>query len=410
MLDNSLDTILPGAVTRDSSQARLSLLAFVADDETETVLSDGLVNTVEGFEIRRGTILHAIKYLAKEPTPRALIVDVTGVERPLEQLDNLARVCTPDIKVLVIGQDVSVGFYRDLVRNVGVAEYLHKPLTRDNVARLLVPQIAGLTMNSSAFRGGCVIAVCGAHGGVGTTTVAVNLALQLSAATQGHVALLDLHLRQGTTALMLGVKPAGGLRIALEQPERADALFLDRVGVKINDRLRLVAAEESLEDTPAPTPNGMQRVLDLLGRRFNYVVMDLPMPATPAEMQALRGARHLLAVMAPDLVSIRDTNRLREMATGLGIGQTTIVLNRLGMQGGLSMALLEKGLDCKPKIQIPDLGKQMSRAANLGKPALMECAAFRKAMALLTQEISGAPISGTSRPRGGSLLGWMPGR
>ena len=84
-------------------------------------------------------------------------------------------------------------------------------------------------LDSGASRGGSVIAVCGARGGVGTTTVAVNLALQLTDATRGHVALLDLHLWQGTTALMLGVKPSGGLRIALEQPERADALFLDRV-------------------------------------------------------------------------------------------------------------------------------------------------------------------------------------
>ena len=109
--------------------------------------------------------------------------------------------------MLVIGEDSDIGFYRDLVRNMGVAEYVHKPLTRDNVARLFVPQIAGVTMDAGASRGGSVIAVCGARGGVGTTTVAVNLALQLSEATRGHVALLDLHLRQGTTALMLGVKP-----------------------------------------------------------------------------------------------------------------------------------------------------------------------------------------------------------
>ena len=62
---------------RDSSQARLPLLAFVADDDTEAALRGGLLNTVEGVEIRRGTILHAIKHLAKEPTPRALVVDIT---------------------------------------------------------------------------------------------------------------------------------------------------------------------------------------------------------------------------------------------------------------------------------------------------------------------------------------------
>ena len=331
----------------------MPLLAFVADDETETALRGGLLNTVEGVEIRRGTILHAIRHLAKEPTPRALVVDIARVANPMEELENLARVCTPDVRVLVIGDDSDVGFYRELVRNMGVAEYVHKPLTRDNVARLFVPQIAGVTMDAGASRGGSVIAVCGARGGVGTTTVAVNLALQLTAATRGHVALLDLHLRQGTTALMLGVKPVGGLRIALEQPERADALFLDRVAVEINERLRLIAAEESLDGTPSPTPDGMRRVLDLLRRRFNYIVMDLPMPATLAEMQALRGARHLLVVMAPDLASIRDADRLRQLAAGLGTSHTTIVLNRLGMPGGLKMPLIEQGLGGKPTVADP---------------------------------------------------------
>jgi pilus assembly protein CpaE len=410
MLDDSLDTVLSGvpqtAQVRDSSQARVALLAFLADDETAAALKGGLLNTVEEIEVRRGTILHAVKYLAKEATPRVLVVDIAGVANPLDELNNLARVCTPDVKVLVIGENADVGFYRELVRNMGVAEYLYKPVTRDHVTRIFLPQIAGVALDIGASQGGSVIAVCGARGGVGTTTVAVNLALQLSASTHGHVALLDLHLRQGSTALMLGVKPIGGLRIALEQPERADALFLDRVTLEINDRLRLVAAEEPLDGILSPTPDGMRRVLDLLRRRFNYVVMDLPMPATPAEMQALRSARHLLVVMVPDLASIRDVDRLRQLATSLGANHTTIVLNRLGTPGGLGMPLIEQGLGGKPSIQIPELGKQLGRAANLGKAALGECAPFKKAVALLAQEITGAP----ARVGGSSFLARMLGR
>jgi pilus assembly protein CpaE len=414
MLDNNLDTAAPEVAkagpVRDSSHARAPLMAFVSDDDTEAALRGGLLNTVESVEVHRGTILHAIKHLAKEPTPRALVVDIARVPNPLDELDNLSRVCTPDVRVLVIGDDADVGLYRELVRNMGVAEYVHKPLTRDHVTRLLVPQIAGVTMDANAARGGTVIAVCGARGGVGTTTIATNLALQLTAGTRGHVALLDLHLRQGTTALMLGVKPLGGLRTALEQPERADALFLDRVSVEINERLRLVAADESLDGTPAPTPDGVRRVLDLLRRRFNYVVMDMPMPATPAEMQALRGARHLIAVMTPDLASIRDTDRLRQLAAGLGTSHTTIVLNRVGMPGSLKLPLIEQGLGEKPAIQIPELGKQLGRAANLGKPALGECASFRTAIAQLAQELSGAAASRMSRGGSRSLLGRIFGR
>jgi pilus assembly protein CpaE len=167
MLDNSPDTGLSelqnAAPLRDSSDARIPLLAFVADDGSEAAIRAGLVNTVEGLEIQRGTILHAIRYLAKKPTPRVLIVDITDVDSPLEELGNLAHVCTPDVKVLVIGEESGIAFYRNLVRNMGVAEYVHKPLTRDHVSRLLVPQIAGITVDPSASQGGNVIAVCGAR-------------------------------------------------------------------------------------------------------------------------------------------------------------------------------------------------------------------------------------------------------
>jgi pilus assembly protein CpaE len=410
ILDAAILEAPSAAPNRDSSQARLPVLAFVADDESEAALRSGLLNAVEGVDIRTGTVLHAIKYLAKEPTPRVLVVDITSVPDPFDALDNLARVCTPDVRVLVIGENTDISFYRELVRNMGVAEYLHKPLTRENVSRLFGPQILGITIDAGTSRGGKVIALCGARGGVGTTTVAVNLALQLSAATRGHVALLDLHLRQGTTALMLGVKPVGGLRIALEQPERADALFLDRVAVEINERLRLIAAEESLDGTPAPSPDGMRRVLDLLRRRFNYIVIDFPAPATPAEMQILRSARHLLVVMTPDLASIRDADRLQKLAAKLRISHTTIVLNRLGMHGGLTMSLIEQGLGGTPNVTIPDLGKQLGRAATLGKPALGECAAFRKAIGELALEVSGATVPRKSKIGDRSLFGWMRGR
>lgn len=382
--------VTPTGLVRDSARARMQVLAFVADDDTETALRGGLLNTVEHLEIRRGTILHAIRHLAKEPTPRALIVDISEVENPLYELDNLASVCSPDVTVMVIGEGGDISFYRELVRNIGVAEYLHKPLTRDHVSRMFAPHIGGVAADAGAPRGGSVIAVCGARGGVGSTTIAVNLALQLSGSTRGHVALLDLHLSQGTTALMLGVKVSGGLRVALEQPDRADALFLDRVCVDINERLRLVAADEPLDAMPAPTPEGVRRVLELLRRRFNYIVMDMPMPRTAAELQALRTARHLITVMTPDLAGIRDVDRLRQLSTSLGAPHATIVLNRMGMPGGLKLPLIEQGLGTKPSIVIPELGKQLARAANLGKPALGECAPFSKGIALLAQEVSGA--------------------
>src|SRR5689334_3969908 len=119
MLDNP-DTTLPEVTPpaavplRDSSQERLSLLAFVADDDSEAALRGGLANAGNGIEIRRGTILHAIRHLAKQPTPRTLVVDISGVTNPLIELDILAGVCSPDVCVLVVGESNEIGLYRHL--------------------------------------------------------------------------------------------------------------------------------------------------------------------------------------------------------------------------------------------------------------------------------------------------------
>jgi pilus assembly protein CpaE len=114
--------------------------------------------------------------------------------------------------------------------------------------------------------------------------------------------------------------------------------------------------------------------------------------------------------MAPDLAGIRDADRLRKLANALGTSHTSIVLNRVGMQGGMTVPMIEEGLGNKPTIQIPDLGRQLSRAANLGAPAIGSCAAFRKAMALLAQEVSGAAAGRMSGSDSRSLLGWILGR
>ena len=341
--------VLPAASAagpiRDSSDARLPLLAFVADDESEAALRDGFSSTAGNPEIRHGTILHAIKFLARQPTPRCLVVDISKISNPLEELDRLARVCKPDVRVMVIGEETDLDFYRDIVRRMGVAEYAHKPVTRDIVARLFVPQFTGASLDANGLRSGTVIAVCGARGGVGTTTIAINLALQLGTATRGHVALLDLHLQRGTTALMLGVKPAGGLRLALEQPERAHALFLDRVTVPINERTRLIAAEEPLDGpVSSASADGMRFVLDLLRWWFNYVVLDLPVPSTLAEQEAMRAARHMLVVMAPDLASLRDADRLRRAAASVRSWSNQHRAEPGGHTGQLTLPMIEVGL------------------------------------------------------------------
>jgi len=396
------------AVERSTLQGqndRASAMAFLLDDNTESALRGGLAEQLNSMVIRRGGIRAAVKALKNEPSPRVLLVDVSGLEDdPVKALDDLAAVCSPDIKVIVLGDRADIEFYRLVTRRLGVDEYLRKPLTRDAVSSLIGPYIAGAAPEQDRNRGGRIIAVCGARGGAGATTIAVNLALQVSEQTRSHVALLDLHLRGGHAAMMLGARPGPGLRAALEDPEHVDGLLLDRVAISVGDRMRIIAADEPIEADPTPTAAGITRVLKLLRQRFNVIIIDMPIPPTSAEREALLLARQALIVLNPDVASLRDAQQAKRMInTQIGAGRVLSVLNRATMPGALSLAMVEEGLGKKPEVIIPDLSKQLMRAANLGRPALNDCSALGRALTPLTQEISGVDL----RPATGRLARWL---
>jgi pilus assembly protein CpaE len=113
----------------------------------------------------------------------ALVVDISGIDDPFTELERLASVCPPDVLVALIGESREITFYRELM-DVGLSEYLPKPLTRDMVLHQLRPKLLGDVAPGPTDRGGHVIAICGAQGGAGATSIAINLALQLAETTK----------------------------------------------------------------------------------------------------------------------------------------------------------------------------------------------------------------------------------
>jgi pilus assembly protein CpaE len=380
--------------TRQSLDTGHRVVAFVTDDASMAALRMGLLQLAEELDLRRGTVRQAIRFFEKQAPTQAVIVDVGGIEDARATLDDLARVCPPDVKVFVVGENTDITFYRLLVHDLGVTEYLPKPLTRDSIQRLLLPHLAGGTAEQIGSRGGHLVAVCGARGGVGTTTVAVTLALELADVAKAHVALLDLHLQDGTAALMLSGRPGPGLRIALEDSDRADSLFLERTAITVDSRLRLIAAEEPMGTSLQVSSGGVARVLDLLQRKFNFVVVDLPMPVPPEMNWAIVMARQVVVVMGPDVASLRDTQAIRQfVTTTTGTDRVVTVLNRADAKGGLAPALIERGLGGPPDAVIPDLGRKMIEAVNLGVPAARRVSALSKHLAGVVREVTGIGAS-----------------
>lgn len=373
-----------------AGSSRTALLAFLRDEESEAIFRAGLGGRSVALPVRRGNIRTAISALAREPTPRVLVVDLSGEQNPNEALDRLAAVCAPDAVVLAVGEATDIDFYRTVRHDYGVAEYLAKPLTRDNVTRLFGPHITGQRSEEES-RGGRVVVVCGVRGGVGATTLAVNLAVTVAENSRSHVTLLDLHLRGGTAAMLLGAQPTAGLRAALEDAERVDHLFIERIAVQAGDRLQLLSADEPPDTEPVPSIAAALRLVELLRARSNLVVLDMPWPPGPVERALLRMARQRVLVFGPDLAGVRDVAAARTMLATLGeqVGPVLLALNGADAPGALDARAIAQALGGRPDIVVPFLPKPLSKAAMLGRAATHESRALRRALAPLAQEVSG---------------------
>jgi pilus assembly protein CpaE len=382
------------------------IIAYVSDEITEAALRTGLAGVTSELVLRRGNIRHAIRFLERDLTLQAIVVDIEGVDDPLSALDELARVCPPDVGVVVIGDNSDIAFYRLLVNEIGVEEYLPKPVTRDAVERLLLRHFSPDRAQQPATRGGQVVAVCGASGGAGATTIAVSTAIALAEATKGSVALLDLNLQHGAAALMLGARPGPGLRIALEDPDQADTLLLERSAIQIEERMRLIAADEGLDTGIAITEAGLRRVMGLVRQKFNFVVVDLPTPLRPEMHQVLALARQVVVVLEPDVASVRNAHAIRRLATAMaGTDRVITLLNRSDTPGGLPERILEKALGSPLHLRLPGLGKRMLESVNLGVPAIRRVPELRKHLGPLVREIAGVNTGKSSKSLIRRLLG-----
>ena len=387
---------------------RLTVLAFVSDPASEQVLRDSLSDaSTGGMDIRRGTVRTAIAAMAKLQTPEVLIVDIAGEEQPLQALGELSDVVEPGVRVLVIGDSAEVDFYRHITRGMGVMEYLFKPITREAVARHFSPLITRKTLGEDAARGGRVVVVMGARGGVGATTLAGNLAWMLGVVAKRHTVFLESDIHMGSGALLLGGRTGPGLRMALETPDRIDTLFIERAAQPVAERLHVLASEEKLTEPMHYAPGAARRLVEALRVRYNFVVMDVPFLPLGCNRELIEFAHHRVIVMDPSLASVRDTLRLLSLPNGPWQPQSpTVVLNRQGRPGGLTRKQIEEALKVKIDVSIPDIPKQLNESASFGEPAVTSKGPFRQAILDLSREIGF--VAGRDDDGASAILGSSP--
>ncbi len=348
---------IKGSLTVAARSDRPDLLSFVTDAASETALRDGLLDAApDDIDLRKGGIAAAITTMQRMPSPRVLIVDLSAEEQPLTALGKLADVTEPDVTLLALGTNAELDFYRALTRGLGVREYLTKPITRDAVSTYFAPVVSGREHVGSGMLGGHIVSVTGVRGGGGAATVAVNLAWHFGVLTRRHTVLLDPDMHTGLAAFMLDKRPAPGLRTALEQPDRIDALLAERIALPAAERLHILAAAEPLEHDIAAADGAAENLIEALRRRYSFIVADVPFRPNPLSRALLDLAHQRVLAMEPTLACVRDVLRLLALPPGPAQPQrAVVVLNRSSSAGNLTRKRIEDAIGSQVDVVIPNL-------------------------------------------------------
>jgi pilus assembly protein CpaE len=368
---------------------RLPLMAFV-DSESERVLQESSA-LLGRCVIMRGGIEKAVEYLTQQRSPQLLIVDISGVDMPLSLIQTLADVCEPGTDVVALGDRDSVALYRDLIE-AGISNYIVKPLTRDLLGKLLVPKTSAVKIAKTSLKLGKIVAFVGARGGVGTTTLAANLAWHLANRQGRRVALVDLDLQHGDCSLLFNVQMAPGFRDALNNPLRLDHILLDRIVTPVGERLFVLGSEEPLDANVQFTASAIDTLYSVLRSQFHYIVVDVPRIPAAGYRRALEMADRRVVVVDQTMRSMRDAVRLTSLFNdGMPDQRNAFVVNRIGEAGvnALTLKDIQTVLQEQPASLIPFLPKLVMPAAHQALVAASRRGKFADGINKLALDLSG---------------------
>jgi pilus assembly protein CpaE len=319
------------------------------------------------LKIQMGGVTAAIEAYRSSPTPNVVILESEARgDAILNGLDQLAEFCDAGTRVIVIGRQNDVILYRELTRR-GVSDYMISPVGTIDVVR----SVCGLFSAPDAKPVGRIIAVVGAKGGVGASTIAHNLAWVTARDLALDSVVTDLDLPFGTAGLDYNQDPPQGIADAVFSPDRIDTAFVDRLLSRCTDHLSLLAAPATLERVYDFGAEAFDTTLDALRATMPCIVLDVPHQWNGWVQRTLVNADEILIVAIPDLANLRNTKNLFDYLRTARVNdhRPFYCLNQVGVpkRPEIKPAEFAKALEDDPVAIIPFDPQVFGTAANNGQ-------------------------------------------
>lgn len=294
---------------------------------------------------------------------------------PEKALGLVAKVAqeVPECNILVVSSNTEGPIILRAMRS-GAKEFLPSPVQLEDLVAALGRIRHGRGGKDAEQNAECmVIAVAGATGGVGTTSVAVNLGCELAKHEENNVVLIDLDLTLGDADVCLDIIPDYTLVDVVQNISRLDFALLKRSLTKHSSGLFLLPRPIQMEDAPLIGAEELRRVIGLLKATFTHLVLDVGKSFSPLDIAALEMADSILLVTQLDLPCLRNVVRLM-----LGFGQregladkVRIVVNRIGLDDGqIGIKKAQETIGRDIYWQIPNDYQTMVASRNNGVPLI----------------------------------------
>jgi pilus assembly protein CpaE len=333
---------------------------------------------------------------SRKLNPDVVLMDINMPEMDGIKAAELLSSEMPGIGIIMM----SVQGEQDYLRRAmlaGAREFLIKPFSGDDLVRsirhvyrleagkrAMAAQVASTPMSHSGGGGnknnnpdeptqGRIMAIVSPKGGVGRTTVAVNLAVALKLSTQKKVALVDGSLYFGDVGVLLNLLSNKTLVDAVEHIDELDADLLNDLMATHSSGVKVLLAPPQPEMAELITAEHMRRILVELAAQFDYVIVDTWPSFADTVLTAMDLADDILLVMTLEMTAIKDVKLYLEVVEKLNYPpeKVKLVLNRAGSAGGIKVEAVEETLRQKVLVGLSNDGVASLMAVNQGVPLVI---------------------------------------
>lgn len=298
-----------------------------------------------------------------------LLIDLSA--DVLKNIECIQKISTQhkDCKIIALSDNPSVDLIIQIMRS-GAREFLPVPIIKNELYDVLTKAMVELEEPKNTNR--CkIISVFSNKGGIGKTSLATNLALELATITKENVALIDMNFQMGDITTFLDLKPSFNISYMLENIDKINETFLLSTLEKYkNSSLYILADPPFFKQADTIQPKQITKLFNTLKDTFSYIVVDAESSFSGKSIATLDNSDLILLVSVANLPALRNTQRCLELFEKLGYDKekTQVVINRYMENDEIKEADIEKVLSKKIYWKVPNNYFAIMSAINKGIP------------------------------------------